>query len=159
MNLVAQIEAALEGGSEETQTLIDARAALVVAQNEVATATTDLDDAQALLDAAVTAGEDTTDEQSAVDDAQALKDLADAAVLQATTDVANAQPEGGSDDLMTLIGKLKATDYNMISNATLRLILAAQGKEVLFSESEGVVSNHAMEVVTPSENDVTPIGK
>jgi hypothetical protein len=159
MNLIGQIEAALNTDSILLQPLVEAQAALVEAQNEVGTTTVALADAQAALDTATENGDDTTEFQSAVDDAQELKDLADAAVLVATTNVANAQAEYETGDLMVLIGKLKATDYNMISNDTLRLILAAQGKEVLFSEPENIISNSAMELVTPSENDVTPVGK
>jgi len=201
MNLVAQIEAALNGDALEnievttaTEALALAEADLVSAtdmltahQDEVTAATeavntanTILADAQAALQVVEDAGEDTTDAQAAVDAAtQALAtaeavvvtetaDIAGAelAVTEATTAVATAndalitaQGEASSADTLDLIASLKVTDYNMISNATMAKIMTAQGREVLFADPENVVSNSAMELVTPCTTDVTPVGK
>lgn len=167
MNLVAQIEAALNGKTTQTQasidaqaiTLSDARTALGLAQSEAVTTTDELVTAQALLNQDIENGNDTSSSQASLNTAQESKDLSDAAVLAATTDVANALPVDWNDVLMTLIDKLKVTDYNMISNDTLKLILAAQNREVLFDEPESVISNFAMELVAPSTIDVTPVGK
>lgn len=187
MNLVGQIEAALNGDALENTAVTEATTAVTTAEAEVVTATEAvtsaeaevvttaglLADAEALLQAAVDASEDTTDETAAVALATTAKDAADADVITATELVATAEAvvvtagealtiaegEASSEDTLSLIAQLKVTDYNMISDATMRKIMAAQGREVLFDEVENVISNTAMELVTPSLTDVTPVGK
>ena len=54
--------------------------------------------------------------------------------------------------------ELNIAEQNMISNDMARSILTSKGIDVKFEEPENVISNHKMEIVTPSETDVTPIG-
>jgi len=159
MNLISQIEAALNGDALENSAVTDAQAIVTIATTDVATATTTLTAAEAVLQIDVDNGDDTTDSQAAVDAATIALGDANTILTEANNDLTAAQGEASSADTLALIAELKVTDYNMISDATMALILAAQGKEVLFGTPENVISNSAMELVTPSETDVTPVGK
>lgn len=159
MNLISQIEAALSGDALENTAVTDAQAIVTIATSDVAVATTTLADAETALQTDIDNSDDTTDSQAAVDAATIALADADTALTEANADLTTAQGEAGSADTLALIAELKVTDYNMISDATMALILAAQGKEVLFDTPETVISNHAMEIVTPCTTDVTPVGK
>ena len=159
MNIVAQIEASLNGDVLENEAVVEAQEVVATATATVAAKTILLADANTALQEAEDAGEDTTDEQAAVDSAQTAKDEADEALELATTTLTDAQSNASSADTLELIAQLKPTDYSMISNDTMRKIMTAQGREILFCDGENVISNSAMELVTPSEVDVTPVGK
>lgn len=165
MTTVTDLWTALEADVDEVQAVTDAQealsaaalvasaadAALVAAQaaetaaNDVLTAAQAADpyvaqdevDAQAVVDAAV------------ADTATKTTDEATAAVAVVTASDAVTTAEAGVDTAaaQAIADTLKFDQFNMISNAQARILLAGQGKPVLFEEPEDVKSDYWMQPI------------
>ena len=151
MTTITDLWTALEADVAEVQAVTDAQEALSAAALAASTADAALVAAQAALAAAQAAdpyvAQDETDAQAVVDTATTDEAAAAAAVTAAQGVLATAGAGVDTAAAQAIADTLKFDQFNMISNAQARILLAGQGKPVLFEEPEDVKSDYWMQPI------------